>query len=55
MVIIALCLPWKKLVSGSTHCGRGVACMSSFESYKFDNVLQYSIKQAKKLVKDPKV
>ena len=29
--------------------------MSSFESYEFDNVFQCSVKQAKKLVKDPKV
>ena len=29
--------------------------MSSFESHEFDNVLQCSIKQAKKLVKDPKI
>ena len=29
--------------------------MSSFESYGFDNVFQCSVKQAKKLVKYPKV
>ena len=32
-----------------------LAYMSSFESYGFDNVFQCSVKQAKKLVKDPKV
>ena len=29
--------------------------MARFESYRFDNVFQCSVKQAKKLVKDPKV
>ena len=28
--------------------------MSSFESYGFDNISQFSVKQAKKLIKDPK-
>ena len=32
-----------------------LACMSSFESHEFDKVFQCSFKQAKKLVKDPKV
>ena len=29
--------------------------MSSFESYGYDNIFQCSVKQAKKLVKDPKL
>ena len=41
---------WSNLLSAEV-----LACMSSFESYGFDNVFQCSVKQAKKLVKDPKV
>ena len=41
---------WSNLFSAEV-----LAYMSSFESYGFDNVFQCSNKQAKKLVKDPKI